>query len=110
MIGITRQQIKKMQTAWKRNCEKIQIVPQAFMEHIGKRGHQQNQAAKAEEGGRIIRKLLADMVESPTQKAVTERMADLKSCTWTKGLLDGVDPQKNPADSPQKMEVSRRLQ
>ena len=78
MIGIARIQVEKMQATWKQKREKTLIVPEALITHIGQHGHQLNQAAKGQEGGRIIRKLLVDLVESPIQRVVTERTAEYK--------------------------------
>jgi ATP-dependent Clp protease ATP-binding subunit ClpA len=81
MIGIARIQVERTQTTWKRKREKELIVPEALIQHIGKHGHQRNQDAKGQEGGRIIRKLLVDTVESPIQQAATDRPGEYKACT-----------------------------
>ena len=78
MIGIARIQVEHMQTTWQRKREKTLIVPEALIEHIGRQGHQLNEASNGQEGGRIIRKLLVDTIESRIQKAVTERPAEYK--------------------------------
>lgn len=105
MIGIARIQVEKMQTTWKRKREKTLIVPETLVQHVGQLGHQVNQDAKGQEGGRIIRKLLVDTIECPIQKAVTERAAEYKSCSRIELVIDDCEPMEEATIAEKKMNL-----
>ncbi len=81
MIGIARLQVKHMQSNWKRKREKTLIIPETLIQRIGQLGHELNEAANGQEGGRIIRKLLVDVIESPIQQMVTNQLVEYQQAT-----------------------------
>ncbi|QDU73734.1 ATP-dependent Clp protease ATP-binding subunit ClpC [Bremerella volcania] len=72
MWGITDKLIRKIQTRWRENRRKELIVPDVLVDSIAEMAHQQNEKAQGREGGRIVRKLLAEYVETPVQRAVSK--------------------------------------
>ncbi len=81
MIGIAQLQIEKMKMTWKRKREKNLIVPDTLIQRVGQRGHQLNEDVNGQEGGRIIRKLLIDIVETSIQQAATANPMEYKKAT-----------------------------
>ncbi len=81
MIGIARLQIEKMKMTWKRKREKNLIVPDTLIQGIGQRGHQLNEDVNGQEGGRIIRKHLVDIIETSIQQAATANPMEYTKAT-----------------------------
>jgi ATP-dependent Clp protease ATP-binding subunit ClpA len=70
MLGICQKLVAEMQQFWKGNRQKELRVGDAVLEHIADESHRKNEASKGKEGGRIVRKLLADLIETPIQQAI----------------------------------------
>lgn len=71
MQGIARKMVRKVARNW---LQKKNVDPQiddGLVDWIGRRAHRLNAASGNKEGGRIIRKLIADVIESPIQDKVT---------------------------------------
>lgn len=71
MIGIAQRQVARLKRAWQqRRGKSLEFEPQ-LIDLIGKLGHQRNEASGGQEGGRIIRRLMTDMIEGPLQSAAS---------------------------------------
>ena len=81
MIDITRVKIAQMQRLWEQKREKQVLVPDELIADIGHRAYTLNQQAGGKEGGRIVRKLITDLIEIAIQQAVTANPAEYKACT-----------------------------
>jgi ATP-dependent Clp protease ATP-binding subunit ClpA len=81
MIGISRVKLTQMQRLWQQKREKSIEVPESLITHIGRRAHELNEQAQGKEGGRIVRKLITDLVEIRIQQAATQQSADYKKCS-----------------------------
>lgn len=73
MVGITRKHVARMQHLWARRRGKRIEVPENLIEAIGRFCHASNEKSGGKEGGRIVRKTIADVIESRIQ---TEAMRD----------------------------------
>jgi len=63
MIGIAERVGQRLQRQWEQKRQTPLRFPQDVLESIGRQGHALNQQAQGREGGRIIRKLIADELE-----------------------------------------------
>ena len=73
MHSICRKLIADIGRSWVDKRGKKLEVPAALIDYIADRAHQFNEKAQGKEGGRIVRKLIADLVESTLQRAITQR-------------------------------------
>ncbi|REJ69529.1 MAG: ATP-dependent Clp protease ATP-binding subunit [Planctomycetota bacterium] len=80
MQGIGQKLIREMQARWSRKRGKQLVVPQELIDYIAAKSHDENSKADGREGGRIVRKLIADIVESPLQRAISDRPQDYRNC------------------------------
>ncbi|GHO65068.1 chaperone protein ClpB [Ktedonobacter sp. SOSP1-52] len=73
MEAICRKHIAKIQQRWRERWEKELIVPDALLKYIAKRSHQINQRSGNKEGGRIVMKLIAELIEDNILQAQSQR-------------------------------------
>lgn len=69
MAGIARILVQQSQQTWKRHRDKTVVVSDELMAHIARQGTALNDKSAGREGGRGIRRLVADLVEDPIQRA-----------------------------------------
>lgn len=69
MIGIAQRVCQKLQRTWQQKRQQQLTIPGELIEQIGKKGHALNERSGGREGGRIIKKLIADAVGSRIQTA-----------------------------------------
>ena len=80
MVGITRKIIGQVAGLWRQKREKELVVPDEVIERIGHRAHELNEKSNGEEGGRIVRKLISDLIEHNVQLEATERRNEYQQC------------------------------
>jgi hypothetical protein len=80
MGGICRKMVDRMQRTWLEKREKRIIVPDTLIDYIARHGHELDETSGYKEGGRIIRKLLSDLVEVAIQKEAALRESEYKAC------------------------------
>ena len=90
MIGICKLQIAQMQKTWNEKREKTVIVPENLIQYTGRQGHTINTQSGGQEGGRIIRKLLREWVETAIQQKAGNNEYEYKKCTTIKLVF--IDP------------------
>jgi ATP-dependent Clp protease ATP-binding subunit ClpA len=71
MHGITLRLVAALREEWRIKRQKNLIIPDVLIDSVAKRAFDLNESAQGREGGRIVRKLLADLVESPVQIAIS---------------------------------------
>jgi ATP-dependent Clp protease ATP-binding subunit ClpA len=81
MIGIAERLVAKMREEWAAKRQKDLVVSPDLVEEIGRRAAELNQKSQGKEGGRIVRKLLADLVESKIQATITAAPDEYRRCT-----------------------------
>ncbi len=79
MVGICQRLVERMQSDWKHKRQKLLVVPASLQHAIGERAFAVDQSAQGKEGGRIVRKLIADIIESPIRTAITKQPDDYRS-------------------------------
>lgn len=80
MQGIARKLVGEMQAVWRERRGKRLEVPAELVEHIAERSHQVNEKSKGKEGGRIVRKLIAELVEAAVQRETSDRPGEYRAC------------------------------
>ena len=92
MEAICRRQIQQMQVVWRESRERTLVVPEALIEYIGRRADEVNRKAEGREGGRIVRKLISDLIESQIQRAASVRTEEYVSCKSVEIVCDVESP------------------
>ncbi len=80
MIGIAERVCKKMQKQWAQKRNKRIDIPDDVIAAIGSYAYQLNEDSAGREGGRIVKKLVADIIEIRIQDAATENPDFFKNC------------------------------
>jgi len=70
MTGITRKLLRELVVDWQVKRSKELIISQAICEQIAQEAHRRNDASKDREGGRVVHKLIADVVQTALQRAI----------------------------------------
>jgi hypothetical protein len=89
MVGICRIKLDSRSRFWKHKREKELRAQEDVVQFIADEGHRLNTKAGGTEGGRIIDKLIADLVDGPVAVAAEEREAEYRSC---RRIEVGLDP------------------
>ena len=71
MVGVCRRLVADLQATWRDRRRKDLAVPAGLAAAIGRRAFALDDRAQGREGGRIVRKLIADLVECPLQDAIS---------------------------------------
>lgn len=87
MEGICRKLLKRMQETWEEKREKTIVVPDSLIKYIAKRSHQENERSGGKEGGRIVGKLMSDLIEASIQREASEREDEYKACNMIELLF-----------------------
>lgn len=98
MKGIARVKITQMQTLWRQKREKQIEVPEQLIQHIGHKAHQLNEQAQGKEGGRIVRKLITDLIEIKIQQAATDAPAEYKECSTVQLVFEADEGEADSAE------------
>lgn len=81
MRAITKLKLKKLEKAWKEKRDKTLIISDDIIEHIADLGHKDNGKSNGREGGRIIPKHIATLIETPLQDMIAEDPQAYKRAT-----------------------------
>lgn len=71
MVGVARKQVDRTAVLWRQKRDKSLNVADDAIVAIGRRAHALNEKANGEEGGRIVRKLISDLIENEVQIQAT---------------------------------------
>jgi len=80
MVGIARKAVARVKALWLRKRDKTVDVPEGLIESIGRTAHRVNESAGGKEGGRLVRKLIADLVEGPVQREAGRNPEEYQRC------------------------------
>lgn len=80
MTGIAERQLERICEAWQRRREKLVEVAHELIVAIGRQAHTLNSQSGGQEGGRSVRRLISDWVESRIQQAGTEDPEAYREC------------------------------
>ena len=81
MKGICQTTIRKMSTTWLNQRDKSLEISDDVAEFLAKRSHSLNHKSQGKEGGRIVRKLFSDHVESAIQRETAKRTEAYRACS-----------------------------
>jgi ATP-dependent Clp protease ATP-binding subunit ClpA len=84
MEGICRKLVGEMQQAWAEKRGKRLAVPETLIRHIADQAHALNEKSKGKEGGRVVRKLIAEWVEAPVQRETSRQPAAYRAASLVK--------------------------
>jgi ATP-dependent Clp protease ATP-binding subunit ClpA len=80
MQGICRRLVAEMQQTWAAKRGKSLRVPEALVRYIADEAHRLNEKSQSREGGRIVRKLIAEWIEALVQREATQRPGEYRGC------------------------------
>ncbi len=80
MMDICRKLANQIQESWLKKKEKTLIIPDALLNYLGRQAALLNDRSGGKEGGRIVRKLLQEMVEVPLQREIRRRKEEFRTC------------------------------
>ncbi len=80
MEGICRKLLDEMQEVWREKRQKELVVAEGLVEWIAAESHRRNEKSQGREGGRIVRKLMAQWIETPVQQAATAEPGKYRQC------------------------------
>ena len=78
MRSIARKLISELNASWLERRGKQLDIPEALADYIGSAAHRLDERSGGREGGRVVRKLLAEWLESPLQREMTARAGEYK--------------------------------
>jgi ATP-dependent Clp protease ATP-binding subunit ClpC len=90
MQGITCKLIKEMEREWLQRRQKTLTVSDEVVDQIAIEGFKLDEKSNGKEGGRIIRKLIADRIESAIQQAISNRPSEYKQATVVAIKMSGI--------------------
>lgn len=70
MEGIARKQVADLVTGWAAQRHKTLAVPEGLAAYVGAAAYRRDDKSGGKEGGRVVRKLIADWLEVPLQRAL----------------------------------------
>lgn len=92
MEGICRKLLDRQRAFWREKREKDLVVADEVVRYIAETGNRRNVQAGGGEGGRIVAKILGDMVEDPVTIAARDRSAEFEACRAIEVRFDPEPP------------------
>ena len=92
MEGITKELCRDLIKKWAKDRGKVLIIDQDVEALIAERAHTQNEKSKGKEGGRIVRKMIANLVEAKLQSAISLAAGEYSSCKQVCIRVDSDNP------------------
>jgi ATP-dependent Clp protease ATP-binding subunit ClpA len=80
MAGICRKQLARRVRFWAEKREKELVVPDALIAHVARRSHAENGASGGKEGGRLVDKKIAELVDEAVVREAELRPDDYQAC------------------------------
>lgn len=88
MRGIVERACRRLADQWLRKREKRIVIAPNVIDALAREAHQQNERTNGSEGGRIVRKLVRDQIESRLQTAASERREAYRSAAQISVVLN----------------------
>lgn len=107
MEGICRKLLREMQEMWRDKRQKTLSVPDSLVEHIAAESQRRNEKSQGREGGRIVRKLMAEWIEAPVQRACSASPEEYQACDAV--VIEAILPSTEAADDTSSPQVSVRF-
>lgn len=80
MDGICRKHIARRQFTWSRTRGKELVVPDQLITHIAGTSHRRNVKSGDQEGGRIVQKMIAELIDDTIAREVARRPDEYRAC------------------------------
>lgn len=80
MKGIGRKLVAELRRRWHEQRGRTLEVATDIIEYLADQAHQRNEASHGKEGGRVVQKLLADIVDKNLQLAIAKNPDGYRSC------------------------------
>lgn len=80
MLGIAKKLVRNLIKAWREKREKDVDVPDELVEYVADESDRLNTKAGGKEGGRIVGKLLSDLIDATIQREASEHEDEYKAC------------------------------
>lgn len=100
MIGICRKLVVMLQSSWIKRRDKELCISDEVIRTIANHGHMLNEKSGGREGGRIIRKLLSEVVESRVQLLAIQRATEYQQCRSIRIELSQPSPDRSEESAP----------
>jgi ATP-dependent Clp protease ATP-binding subunit ClpA len=100
MLGITQILLQRIQEKWLKHRGKTIVVSDELVQHIARQGYAINTKSGGREGGRGIRRLLAELVEDRIQLAAIKSKHDYARCHTLRLGLNGTSPEIPASSNP----------
>jgi ATP-dependent Clp protease ATP-binding subunit ClpA len=88
MHGICLQLCKKLVDEWRTKRQKQLLLPESLIAAIAAQAFSRNEKSQGKEGGRIVRKILADNIEAPIQRAICSRTTEYQQANCVSLLCE----------------------
>ncbi len=95
MLGIAHILLQRIQETWHKHRSKSIVVSDGLINHIAREGHAINTKSGGREGGRGIRRLLAELVEDRVQLAAIRSKHEYSTCRTLRLDLTGSSQKTN---------------
>ncbi|WP_149829140.1 AAA family ATPase [Streptomyces tailanensis] len=80
MVGICLKTVDKQRAWWLEKREKELVVPESLIDYVARRGHLANEKSGGKEGGRVIGKLLKELIDQPLLLEGERREEEFRRC------------------------------
>jgi len=80
MHGIGRKILRRRQEWWRERREKELVVPDELLDHAAQLGYRLDRKAEGREGGRVMFRILTDLVENPVLAAAERHPEEFRTC------------------------------
>jgi ATP-dependent Clp protease ATP-binding subunit ClpA len=94
--GISRKLTSDLAQTWFAKRGKRLTIAESLVSRLAARSHALNEASGGREGGRVVRKVLADWVEAALQREVTQRPDEYRRCSI---ISVDIDPAHDETDA-----------
>lgn len=106
MRGIADRLIQATISNWQSQREKELVIAESLIAFVAERAHQRNEKSDGKEGGRIVGKLISDLILSPMQRAIADRSQDYVNAARVIVSANSIPETNGDADGSERPEVS----
>jgi ATP-dependent Clp protease ATP-binding subunit ClpA len=92
MLGIAQKMVDEIRAEWRASRQRELIVADALVEAVAAHAHALDQKSQGKEGGRVVRRVLRDVLESPIQAAIAQTPQEYLACRRVEVTYDPPPP------------------
>jgi ATP-dependent Clp protease ATP-binding subunit ClpA len=79
LLAVTGKAVADLCSGWRARRGKELVIPDELTRRLAAEAHARNERSGGKEGGRVVRKLLADQIEAPLQRAVAASPSEYRA-------------------------------